>query len=114
MGKMTREQVLALILQENPQARTDDVELYTSQFLTYCEAADNIARNGAIVAHPRTAAPMDNPYLRVRTEAMAAMQKIARLRKLNLLWKAFQQLQDEPPANTPAPKPETKAHKRRR
>jgi phage terminase small subunit len=83
---MNLEQIRALIQSENPTARVDDVELYARQFLTYIEAAENIERNGTIVAHPRTGAPMENPYNKVRTAAQASMQKMKRLRKLNLLW----------------------------
>ena len=77
---MTIERVRDLIQAENPKARTDDVEMYAQQFMTYLEAAENIAINGTICAHPRTAQPMENPYVKIRTGAANAMQKIARLR----------------------------------
>lgn len=83
---MIIEQIRALIIADNPAARVDDVELYARQFQTYLEAAENIEKNGTIVAHPRTGQPMENPYVKVRTSAQSSMQKMKRLRKLNLLW----------------------------
>jgi hypothetical protein len=41
---------------------------------------------GAIVAHPRTAAPMENPHLKVRTASLGAMQKLRRVRNTNVAW----------------------------
>lgn len=83
---MNLDRIRHLIQSENPTARVDDVEMYAHQFLTYLEAAQNIAQNGTICAHPRTAQPMENPYVKVRTAAQSSMQKIKRLRKLNALW----------------------------
>lgn len=92
---MMLEQIRALITADNPAARVDDVELYARQFLTYLEAAENIEKNGTIVAHPRTGQPMENPYVKVRTAAQSSMQKIKRLRKLNLLWTEARHFLDE-------------------
>ncbi len=83
---MNLTQIRALIVAENPTSRVDDVEIYARQFLTYLEAAENIEKNGTIVGHPRTGQPMENPYVKVRTAAQSSMQKMKRLRKLNLLW----------------------------
>lgn len=113
--KMTRERARELILQDNPKARVDDVELYSDQFVTYLEAARNIAELGAIVAHPRTAAPMDNPYLKIRQQAMNAMLKLSRLRNVNSLWDEGRRMLDAmaPTVQTVA-KPARAAKKRSR
>ena len=84
--EMDRNRVRQLIEEENPGSKIDDVELYCHQFLTYIEAAQNVLTNGTIVAHPRTAAPMENPYVKVRAAALGAMKRIKRLRKLDKLW----------------------------
>lgn len=75
-----------MLEEDNPGAKVDDVELYTHQFLTYLEAAENVLANGTIVAHPRTGAPMENPYVKVRATAQGQLKKIKRLRKLDRLW----------------------------
>ena len=49
--------------------------MYASALLLYREAAANIAQNGAICAHPRTGAPMENPYLRVQAHAVGILGK---------------------------------------
>src|SRR5690606_28495372 len=88
VGEMTKEQAVALLLQYNPASRAADVAMYAASFISYLEAEDNINRNGAIVAHPRTGSPMENPYLRVRAAAMKEMQANNRLQGLGELWKA--------------------------
>ena len=84
--KLDRHRIRSLIEQDNPGARINDVETYCHQFMTYLEAAQNILELGTIVAHPRTAAPMENPYLRVRAASLNAMTKLKRLRKLDRVW----------------------------
>ena len=78
--------VRQLISDENPGAKINDVDTYALQFLTYLEAAENVLTNGTVCAHPRTGAPMENPYLKVRASAISALNKIKRLRKLDRLW----------------------------
>lgn len=87
MGKITREEALAILMAENP-SRRHVVEMYLGHLFTYLEAQDNIERNGAIVAHPRTGTPIENPYLKVRSEAMKDMRKLA-LKGLDKLWAAI-------------------------
>ncbi len=53
----------------NARATRTMLALIGDALWTYAEAADNVRRHGAIVAHPRTAAPIDNPYLRVMQRA---------------------------------------------
>jgi hypothetical protein len=84
--ELDRHRIRSLIESDNPGAKVNDVETYCHQFLTYVEAAQNILELGTIVAHPRTAAPMENPYVKVRAASLAAMSKIKRLRKLDRLW----------------------------
>ena len=73
---MTREQAVKILLGFNPPERRQVIEMYVSSFLGYVEAQENIDRNGNIVAHPRTGAPMENPYLKVRTACLSDMNKL--------------------------------------
>src|SRR5690606_27894848 len=67
--EFTRDDVLAVLRRETPRAVPHDLVIYADAFMSYREAMENIDRNGTIVAHPRTAAPIENPYLKVRDAA---------------------------------------------
>ncbi len=71
---------------ENPRAPVGDLEAYAHLLVSYFEASVSVMVLGAIVAHPRTAAPMENPHLKVRTASLAAMQKLRRVRNTNVAW----------------------------
>jgi phage terminase small subunit len=86
MGEMTRDEALERLRQDNPAARADDLIMYVNAYMTYREASKNINTNGAVVAHPRTGAPIDNPYLKVQTAAMAALQKLRKVKNVARLW----------------------------
>lgn len=60
--------------------RADRAALYADAYLEYWEAAENIRTQGAMVLHPRTANPIENPYLRIRDRALerlVAMRGVA-------------------------------------
>lgn len=71
---MTLTRIRELTHLKNPTARVDDFEMYSHQFLTWLESAQNIAHHGTIAAHARTAQPMENPYVNVQTAAPGSMQ----------------------------------------
>lgn len=54
----------------------EDSRLYADAFTEYREAMRNIRANGAVVVNPRTNAPLDNPYLKIRDRAAARLQKM--------------------------------------
>lgn len=83
---MTKDEVFAILRQNNPAASLSALRIYADAFVTYAEAAANVAENGAIVAHPRTGEPMDNPYLRVREQAAAQLLKIGSGLETDALW----------------------------
>lgn len=83
---MMRDEVLGILRRDNPAAGSDLVVMYADCFLDYREAAENIAKNGNIVAHPRTGAPIENPYIKVKSAAMGQLLKLTRLRKVGALW----------------------------
>lgn len=53
----------------------DMQKIYNDAKATYDEAQANIEKNGAVVAHPRTGAPIENPYIKIRDKAVATMAK---------------------------------------
>lgn len=89
-AKITIERIRELILADNPSARVVDVEQYAHQMLSYVEASESILTLGTITAHPRTAAPMENPYLKVRASSLAAMNRLKRLKRVDSLWSVVQ------------------------
>lgn len=71
MGQMTQEERGALfekLAKLNPR-REAEVRIYVDTYADYCVAQANIEANGTIVFHPRTGAPIENPYLRIRDRA---------------------------------------------
>lgn len=50
---------------DNPGVSEIMLEMLSDALWLYAKAANNVRENGAIVAHPRTGAPIENPYLRV-------------------------------------------------
>lgn len=83
---MNRDEVIETLRRDNPAASSDLVIMYADCFMDYKEAADNIAKNGNIVAHPRTGSPIDNPYIKVKTAAMNQLRKMGRLKNVGALW----------------------------
>jgi phage terminase small subunit len=65
---MTRQEVIEALLAH--KVKPDRATMYADAFMEYQEASENIAKNGVIVAHPRTGAPMQNPYVRIRDGAL--------------------------------------------
>jgi len=81
----------AELAKDNPGASGIAVRLYADALRTYHEAAENVLNNGAICSHPRTGAPIENPYLRIRTQQgmiLGKMQRIKSGRVLKLLQSA--------------------------
>lgn len=82
---MTRDDVVAALVRDNPRSPRDAIEIYATALLEYQAAAENIAKHGTIVFHPRTGAPIENPYLKVRAAAEASMLK-CKLRATAAVW----------------------------
>lgn len=85
MGKMSRDEVIDFLKKTNPRASMDMVTMYADSFQDYQEAAENIEKNGNIVAHPRTGSPIENPYIKVKNGAMNQLRKI-KLKNVDRLW----------------------------
>lgn len=91
---MKIQEIRELLQKDNPKTPTGQIELYSRQFATYLEAAENIQANGVIVSHPRTGQPMENPYLKVRAAAEASFGKM-RMIKSDSLWAIAAKLLDD-------------------
>lgn len=83
---LSKADILAILEAENPRARRDQLVVYVDAFLEYRAAQANIDANGTIVFHPRTGSPIDNPYLKVRNQAAAAMARV-RLKNTDPIWR---------------------------
>lgn len=80
---MTKDEIVAALIERN--VRRDHAVMYADVFCEYREATENIDRNGVIVQHPRTANPIDNPYLKVRDGALKKIQSMRHVRA-DFLW----------------------------
>jgi phage terminase small subunit len=54
------------IKKDNANMNEAVLRVYFDALGTYLEASKNVRVNGAIVAHPKTGAPIENPYLKVQ------------------------------------------------
>ena len=77
------EVVAALVKAGN---RRDAARLYADQFAQYRAASANLEEHGAIVMHPRTANPIENPFLKVRDSALRALQNMRGIKGVEVLW----------------------------
>lgn len=80
MGQMTNEQLVTELQKDNPKRSAVEVQIYADALQAYHEASINIRKNGTIVFHPRTGAPIENPYLKVQTSKGAVLAKMANIK----------------------------------
>lgn len=83
MGQMTKAEIIAALIDSG--ATRDRATMYADAFLEYREASENIDKNGAIVAHPRTGNPIENPYISIRDRAGKKLDSMRKL-KADFLW----------------------------
>ncbi len=75
MGQVrTKDEVIEALVKQG--ARRDRAVQYADAYLEYQEASRNIDEHGAIVNHPRTGNPIDNPYLAIRDRALKKLQSM--------------------------------------
>ena len=82
---MEKIEIIKYLQKANPQATLERISIYADAFSDYRTAQANINEHGVIVFHPRTGAPIENPYLKIRAGAIAIMRG-AHL-KADDLWK---------------------------
>lgn len=85
MGEIVKADVVAQVQALNPKARKQDVRIYADALVEYREAQANIDEHGAIVFHPRTGSPIENPYTKVRNSAASRLSKFKKM-KTDPLW----------------------------
>ena len=83
MAKMTKEEIIAELVERGTSK--DRATFYADAYLEYTEASENIDANGIIVQHPRTANPIENPYLAIRDRAARKLDAMRRV-KADFLW----------------------------
>lgn len=74
MGEIDRDGIIAALVTRG--TRRDVAAQYADAFLEYREASRNISEQGAMVLHPRTANPIENPYLVIRDRALVKLQRM--------------------------------------
>ena len=72
---MTKDEAIAILVSDNPRAAMGQIRIYVDAWAEYTAAAANIDEHGTVVQHPRTGAPIPNPYLPVRDRASATISK---------------------------------------
>lgn len=72
--------IIAELRADNPFASAVELEVFGNALRIYMEASVNVGRNGAVCAHPRTGAPIENPYLKVQVQQAALMAKYKRIK----------------------------------
>ena len=73
--------VARLVGSRHPARRRGPV---CGRLLEYREASENIAAHGVIVQHPRTANPIENPYVVVRDRALKKLQAMRHVNATDL------------------------------
>jgi phage terminase small subunit len=81
MEQMTKDQIIDKLVEQGESK--DRATFYADAFLEYREATKNIEEHGIIVQHPRTANPIENPYLTIRDRAA---KKLADMRRVKADW----------------------------
>jgi len=66
--------------------RRDVATMYADAFVQYRAASANLDEHGAIVMHPRTSNPIENPFLKVRDSALRALQSMRTVKGTEMLW----------------------------
>lgn len=73
------------LCKDNPKARAIDIRMHANALRVYLDASRNIQVNGAICQHPRTGAPIENPFLKVQAAQAAFLSKQRNLKSDRVL-----------------------------
>lgn len=91
MAEVSKGDAIAILKRDNPAASLGEITIYAEAFVEYQTAAANLAQYGTIVAHPRTGAPIENPYSAVKSRAVKTLAVVSRVKRVNRLWQAVEQ-----------------------
>lgn len=78
MGKII--DIEAELRKDNPNAKGTDLRVYADALRVYVEASRNVREHGAVCQHPRTGAPIENPYLKIQSQQGAVLAKMPRIK----------------------------------
>lgn len=100
MGQVTiaRDEAIQILMDFDNELEMDRVCMYADAFVEYQEAQANIEEHGAIVLHPRTGAPIPNPYSDVKARAMKTMLSLKLGDATGWLWDEFNERRSAPEA----------------
>lgn len=84
--ELERPEAEAILRTANPQAGAAMISQYVSVFFEYWEAETNIRKNGTVCAHPRTGAPLENPYVKVKAGALRNFATLKTPLRTDALW----------------------------
>ena len=62
----------------NPCIHPDVITVFVDALTVYREASENILKNGAVTGHPKTGAPITNPYMPIREKASKSICRFHR------------------------------------
>ena len=79
-----RETIIEILNKNNPDRSQVELAMYADAYIDYKTAADNIRENGAVCSHPKTGAPIENPFLKVRQQMQVALAKMKRIKTKGL------------------------------
>jgi len=89
MGEMTTDERIGEAVDQlrrsNRSASMAHLVAYATAWIEYEDADVNIRENGTIVYHPKTGAPINNPYMGIRDGAERRMTKIRGI-NADVLW----------------------------
>lgn len=86
MGQViTPEDAYAVLRQHNPRSPEAAVVAYATAWAEYETADENIREHGTVVFHPRSGAPISNPYLSIRADCERRMNRLKGI-KADALW----------------------------
>jgi phage terminase small subunit len=75
MEQVTKASVVAILQSHNQGVALAVLRMYADLYIDYTAAQRNIDEHGTIVFHPKTGAPIRNPFLDVRDSLWGRLQK---------------------------------------
>ena len=84
--EMNAESALQILTEDNLDCPAGELRMYAEAFVLHRQASINVQESGPINAHPRTGAPIENPYMAVVGTQMKVMMALRRVRNTDRLW----------------------------
>lgn len=83
------EQIIAELKLLNRSMTDLQLTLYAQTLKLYAEAKENLDKNGTICLHPRTGAPIENPYLKIHNQQLLTLKKFNHVKTNEKILKFF-------------------------